>query len=65
MATVKIELTKRQNNLVATRCKDETLALSAKFGGMCRDYTFWMKDSDIPAIAEAIGEQPKVIVRID
>ena len=65
MKTYKIELTKQQNFLVVRNCKDETLTLSAKFGGMCKDYTFWLTEKDLPVIAAAIGEQPKVVAEFD
>lgn len=65
MKTYKIELTKQQNNLIALRCKDETLALSAKFGGMNKTYTFWLTEREKFIIADVIEEQPKVLQEFD
>jgi len=61
MKTYKVELTKQQNNLVALRCKDEALALSAKFGGRCKDYTFWVTERELLAITETIGITPNIL----
>jgi len=64
MKTYKIELTKAQNwKLVAS--KDETLSLLAKFGGMARDYTYWITIKDMPAVVAAIGCQPLILVEVD
>jgi len=65
MKTLKIELTKRQNNLVAARCKDEALKWSAKFGGMCKDYTFWLREDQLHFISDAIDEQSTILVEVE
>lgn len=65
MKTYKVELTKQQNNLVARKCKDETLALSAKFGGMNKTYTFWLTEREKSIIADALGVQPKILQESD
>jgi hypothetical protein len=65
MRTHKIELTKEQNWQVIANSKDETLVNLAKFGGMCRDYTYWVTDTDLKAITAAIGTDPVILRTVD
>ena len=65
MRTHKIELTKAQNWKVINNTKDETLIWLCKFGGMARDYTYWLTDPDLRAVTEAIGTTPKILVTVD
>ena len=65
MKTYKIELTKAQNWMVVNNAKDEELVWLAKFGGMARDYTYWLVKKDLQAVTEVIGESPVILREVD